>query len=326
MSEVEVRPPLMAAKGNSDNTFANTKLSAKVRKTGSVNSRNETEVPATKVTEEEHVPTKAVVNEETPSKTGIPEHSNDIVINKGILKGGISDVLHLEIDRKQGQAISLTTESDTGKLINDPGNPSSRNEQETNTNILGEKKGKTVVLSSWRGKSDNVLKSSRHVKSVVSNSNTYNPSELIKKFDKHKTKYTHSYLTDTASDITTQGVRMYRSVNKHIQNSERVPGILKQDDDKQNSSLNHNASFETGQRKSNFSNILNSTGEATLSGMATILGYTTPIATTTLETTTAMAITTMETATKETTTMKTTSMGTTTLTTTKRAAKSLGMI
>ena len=180
LSEVEVRPPLMAAKGNSDNTFAYTKQSAKVRKTGSVNSRIETEVPATKVTEEEHVPTKAVVNEETHSKTGIPEHSNDIVINKGILKGGISDVLHLEIDRKQGQVISLTTESDTGKLIKDPGNPSSRNEQETNTNILGEKKEKIVVLSSWRGKFDNVLKSSRHVKSVASNSNTYNPSELIK--------------------------------------------------------------------------------------------------------------------------------------------------
>ena len=116
---------------------------------------------------------------------------------------------------------------------------------------------------------------------------------------------------------------MYRSVNKHIKNSERVPGIPKQDDDKQNSSLNHNASFEIGQRKSNFSNILNSTGETTLSGMATILDYKTPIETTTLETTTAMVITTMETATKEATTMKTTSVGTTTLTTTKRAAKSL---
>ena len=370
MGKVEVRPLLVTAKGNSDNTFSNTKQSAKVGKTSDVIYRIETEVPATKVTEEELVHTKAVVNEETLSKTVFLEHSNEILIHKDILKGGISNVLHLEIDRKQGQDNSIRTEGNTSKLINDVGRPSAGNEKETNTAILGVRKKKiddlsalsnnientgsvssrkrglqhgakqmtvksqdgvqidpnqnSIVNSKHKTKTnDNVLKSSRHVKSVVMNSSTYNPSKLIGIFNKDKNKkgYTQSSIIYTGPDITKQGARIYRSVNKHDKNSERVPGISKQD----KSSSDNFASFETSQHKSNFSNI-HTTGMTTLGGVTTILGNTTALETTTFETTTAMATTTMETATTETTTVGTTSVGTTTLTTTKRAAKSLGTI
>ena len=129
VSEVEARPPLMAANSSSENKFASTKQSAKtekVRKTASAISRIKTELPATKVTEEEPVHTKGLVNEEKLLKRVILEHPNDILINKDILKAGISNVVHLEIDRKQGQDNSLRTEGNIDKLNKDPGIQRSR--------------------------------------------------------------------------------------------------------------------------------------------------------------------------------------------------------
>ena len=187
MSDVELRPLLEAGRSNGEI------ISAKIEQMREPD-RIKTDVPANSVT-------------------------NGQFVHK--LKG-ISSVLPFEIDMKQNQDNAFTADNAI-KLIHDPVRPSSIGDKENDANIEGKKEGQTDVpyLSQ-----PNIVKSSKQAKSDLLHRNTNNIAEPVEKSntDESKPRNMQSSTTSTGLDKTTQGVRIYRSVNENNHMSEPVPG------------------------------------------------------------------------------------------------------
>ena len=256
MTEVEAKPLPTAENGKGENkTIHKFIKKEKEKKVTDMTSKIETELSANMITTEVTIGhTEFAVNKESFLKT---KHAKDKMINNNILKADINSVLHIEMDRKQGNEKSSTNEGNTDKLIHDLGKPSISNIKGNISQILGGKTRKHDVLAAMHNNIETVGRLDLSRRDVINRKKTITTSQ-----DGNK---------------TVQSVRNISSTNEHNQNSGTALEIQKQSDRKVNNSTFNNTlyqSFEIEQHTSNFSTYL-STEETTPSGTTTELTTTT---------------------------------------------------
>ena len=206
MTEVEAKPLPTAENGKDENKTINKsakKEKEKETKVTDMTSKPETELSATKLTTEVTIGhTEVTVNKESFLKT---KHAKDKMINNDILKGDINSVLHIEMDRKQGNEKSSTNEGNTDKLIHDLGKPSISNIEGNMSQILGGKTEKHDFLAAIHNNTETVRRLDLSRRDVIKRKKTITASQDGNKMVQRQTSMSNS-----------QNVRKLKSKQRNV--------------------------------------------------------------------------------------------------------------
>lgn len=193
VTEVEAKPLPTAENGKDENKTINKsakKEKEKETKVTDMTSKTETELSASKLTTEVTIGhTEIAMTKESFLKT---KHAKDKMINNDILKGDINSVLHIEMDRKQGNEKSSTNEGNTDKLIHDLGKPSISNIEGNMSQILGGKTEKHDVLAAIHNNTETVRRLDLSRRDVIKRKKTITASQDGNKMVQRQTSISNS--------------------------------------------------------------------------------------------------------------------------------------